>query len=186
MKNRIVIKIIGLIITFSILACNRSSRSAVQSKEDTVSKTITQNDIAKLTNIFTLADAEKILGEPASLTDSSTKKGKEVVFYKSSHTANSKDTKGKTGNVYFMIEDYEQVSSAHKVYSSIKRSNEDSGIKTLEGPGDEAYFHTDNENFYFILVRKGTKIIRIKVNKITEHTSLEEFNRVAGAITMAL
>ena len=52
--------------------------------------------------------------------------------------------------------------------------------------GDEAYFHSDGENFYFILVRKGLKMIRMKVNKITSNTSVAEFNRVARKITEAL
>ena len=52
--------------------------------------------------------------------------------------------------------------------------------------GDEAYFHSDGQNFYFIIVRKGEKMFRIKVNKITSTTSLKEFNMIAKNITASL
>jgi hypothetical protein len=45
--------------------------------------------------------------------------------------------------------------------------------------GDEAYFHSDGQNFYFIIVRIGKRLFRIKVNKVTSHTSLNEFKRVS-------
>ena len=53
------------------------------------------------------------------------------------------------------------------------------GIKTLKNMGDEAYFHTDNQNFYFIMARKGNRMIRMKVNKVTSKTSLEQFYAAA-------
>jgi hypothetical protein len=135
--------------------------------------------------IFTLSDAEKILGEPAHLTDSvSATKGQWIYQFNSTYTANSADTKsGKTGNIYFMFEEYHGTVSAKEVYSSIKKSNEDhEGIETLTGYGDEAYFHTDNENFYFILVRKKNLLFRLKVNKITSKTSIEEFKTISKRI----
>jgi hypothetical protein len=61
-----------------------------------------------------------------------------------------------------------------------------SRLKTLNDRGDEAYFHSDNKNFYFVMVRNGAAVFNLKVNKITANTSLVNFNRVAAEITSAL
>ncbi|HLG35577.1 MAG TPA: hypothetical protein VI757_11915 [Bacteroidia bacterium] len=134
------------------------------------------------------ADAEKILGEKAHVTERTPETKDKPVNYRCTYTADTADAKtGKTGAVYFMFEEYAEVLSAQKNYSSIKKANENhEGVKVLSDVGDEAYFHTDNENFYFILVRKGKKMFRIKVNKITSHTSLDEFNAFAKKLAERL
>ncbi len=138
-------------------------------------------------NFLTLADAEKILGEKAHIKDSSSTLNNEVSTFNSSFAANSKDEKtGKLGIIYFMYEHFSEVSSAKDTYASIKTSNEKNGITVLHDIGDEAYFHTDNENFYFILVRKGSKMFRMKVNKLTSKTSMNEFKAIATKITSGL
>ena len=139
-------------------------------------------------NLFTLPEAERILGEKAQLTDSSSTTKDNVLIYQCSYTAHSPDQKtGKTGAVYFMLEQYKENEAAHQAYASIKSSNENhEGVKVLNDLGDEAYFHSDEENFCFILVRKGKKMIRIKVNKITSKTSLSEFHLIARNITNSL
>jgi hypothetical protein len=139
-------------------------------------------------NLFTTADAEKILGQQTQLADSASAIENDVVTYKSSYTAHAKDEEtGKTGTVYFMFEQYKQVAAARQSYASIKTSNENhEGVEVLHNLGDEAYFHSDGQNFYFILVRKGEKMFRMKVNKITSTTSLDEFNRIAENIAHLL
>jgi len=134
---------------------------------------------------FSKADAEKILAEKAYLSDSSSTIKKDTLECKAAYTAYSKDSKtGKTGAIYFMIEQYDQELSAKSAYNAIKISNENhEGVKIIQDMGDEAYFHSDGKNFYFILVRKGRTMFRIKVNKITSHTSLNEFNMVAKNIS---
>jgi hypothetical protein len=137
--------------------------------------------------LFTLSDAEKIMGEPAHLKDSSSTSKDNYFQHSSSFEANAKDSAtDKLGVIYFMFEQYGDVVSAQKVYTDIKKSNEKNGIETVERLGDEAYFHTDNENFLFILVRKETKMIRMKVNKITSNTSKDQFMLVAKNITAAM
>ena len=134
---------------------------------------------------FSKSDAEKILGEKAFLSDSSSIIKKDTLERKSAYTAYSKDQKtDKTGVIYFMIEQYSQDLSAKNAYNTIKVANEKhEGVKTVHDMGDEAYFHSDGRNFYFILVRKGKIMFRIKVNKITSHTSLNEFNLVSKKIS---
>jgi hypothetical protein len=137
--------------------------------------------------LFTLADALKILGEPAHLADSgSTREGGKYV-YRSSYKANSEDVKtGKRGAIYFMYEEYENTDSAKAVYAFIKTANQDHGIKVLTDMGDEAYYQGDNGNFHFVLARKGNKMYRMKVNKTTSNTSYAEFNNVARKIVSML
>ena len=137
---------------------------------------------------FSKSDAEKILGEKAHLSDSSSTIKKDTLEIKRAYTANSVDQKtSKTGVIYFMIEMYDQDSSAQAAYNFIKVANENhEGVKIIHDMEDEAYFHSDGENFYFILSRKRKLMFRMKVNKITSHTSLNEFNLVSRKISDAL
>jgi hypothetical protein len=175
-------------------ACSEQKPSEERTNEDKPEKSKKTIILASQTsaetdyrNLLTLPDAEKILGEKAHITDSGWTNEKEVTVYKSTYTANAKEPEsGKTGNIYFMYEEYNTSSSAGEVYTSIKKSNENHGIQSLNGLGDEAYYHTDGENFYFILARKGGKMIRMKVNKVTLNSSEKEFKQVAGEIVGSL
>ena len=137
---------------------------------------------------FSNSDAELILGERAFLSDSSSAIKKDTLEIKRAYTANSADSKtGKTGVIYFMIEEYSKESSAKGAYHFFKSANEkQEGVRTVNNMGDEAYFHSDGKNFYFILVRKGKIMFRMKVNKITSHTSLSGFNLVSKKMADAL
>ena len=183
--------------TLTLFGCDQSTTSSNnidrQKYEESKTNTVIDSKVNQTHksihpgNLFTLSDAEKILGEPAHLTDSSSTIEGNTSIYRCAYTANSKDQKtGKTGVIYFLFEQYVQVSSAQKKYSFIKKANENNGIKELHDMGDEAYFHSDGQNFYFIMVRKDENVYNMKVNKITPTTSLDEFNLIAKKITAAL
>jgi len=169
---------------------NKSSKKSSVPLTDSIPITKSPGQKAPFFNqvYFSKQDAEKILGEKAFLSDSSSTTKKDTLECKSAYTAYSKDPKkDKTGVIYFMIEQYKDDSSAKSAYTAIKVANEThEGVKTVHDMGDEAYFHTDKQNFYFILVRKANRMFRIKVNKITSHTSLNEFNRVSKKISDGL
>jgi len=149
--------------------------------------------LIKIKRLFTLPNAEKILGEPAhfaesestvpgiasktSVSDSVLPIKKMAWSYRSAYEANVEDKKtGRTGKVYFLVEQYPEVSSAATVYSYYKRSNQNHpGFKERHDVGDEAWF---GDSPYSIYVRKGNKIFGIKVNKVTSKTSLDGFNQV--------
>jgi len=170
---------------------------------DTAVKTEVNHPVSSIDirNLFTLSDAEKILGEPAHLNDSaSTIPGeaskhsvndsvapvkRQASTYRCAYEANTIDKKtGKKGIVYFLIEQYPDVSSAATVYSYYKRSNEDKpDFKGLQGVGDEGWF---GNSPLFVYVRKGNKIFVMKVNKMTSLTSLDGFNLVVKNIGAAL
>ena len=156
--------------------------------------------LTKIKSLLSLSAGEKILGEPAHLADSgSTAPGiasktsvndsvlpikKMAWSYRCAYEANSKDKKtGKTGIVYFLVEQYPRVSSAATVYSYYKRSNENNpGFKILHDLGDEAWF-TDSP--LFVYMRKDNKILVMKVNKMTSLTSFDGFNQVVKNIAAA-
>lgn len=140
------------------------------------------------TLLFSLLDAEQILGEPAILKDSSfTNINNEMKFHKAYRARAAGDSDKQAGNVYFMYEKFTSAHEAVESYQSIFKANADhEGITVLDDPGDESYFHSDGRNFYFILVRKGNKMIRLKVNKITNTTSKQNFFNVVEKITVAL
>jgi len=140
------------------------------------------------TSLLTLKDAEKIFGEPGKVVENITETNNNVKVYKTAYRANEKDAKsGREINLYFMYEVYKYDSSAKRVYSDIKTSNQThEGFQIWNGVGDEAYYHTDGTNFYFVLARKGTKMIRMKLNKVTEKSSEAEFKKISERIVSKL
>ncbi len=169
-------------VTLIISACG------VAPSDNTAQEPVVVNKIsssASLDSLFTKADAEKIMGEPGHLTDNSIKRNPGVVIHYDAYAANVEGAK--MAHVYFLIEQFDESSAAKNKYASTKKSNEGhDGINTLDSLGDEAYFHSDGENFHFIMVRKGAWLFSMKVSKITATTSVDEFNRVAKRITAEL
>lgn len=176
----------NVLVFLGVCACGQHSHSTekavhAQSAELSLFKPDT---LLKPGRLFTLRDAEKILGEKARLADSLSSENDKRFMFLSEYLAISKDPKsGKTGSVYFTYEKFKELSIARKKYFFIKKANEKhEGIKTLEGIGDEAYYHSDGENFHFIMVRKDKVVFNMKVNKTTSHTSLEAFMEVTRDI----
>ncbi len=133
--------------------------------------------------LFSLAEAEKILGEPATLGNNTEGFDGQSGFHNIDYTAKDTDrVSGKLGAIYLLMQSYKTEAGAQERYTTIKTANEPHGIETLTGVGDEAYFHTDNENFLFIMARKGVKVLTMKVNKVTSKTSVDAFNKVARKI----
>ena len=136
------------------------------------------------TDLLSLADAEKIIGESCKRTENKIEDQPNVKVTKTTYKADAKDPKtGREINLYFMYEEYKYDSSAKRVYNEIKTSNQThEGFQVLKGIGDEAYYHTDGNNFYFILARKGGKMMRMKLNKVTEKSSENEFKKISEKI----
>ena len=124
------------------------------------------------------ADAEKILGLPARQTESETFTENNVLQHKCSWKATQEDL---NSNLYYLDEQYNNAESAHKVFEDIVVSNRNNPGQTRPLIGDEAWLHSDGTNFCMLMVRKGNKIIRMKVNKLTKETSVEEMKRIAAA-----
>jgi hypothetical protein len=145
---------------------------------------ISNDSLAIAIKLLTLSSAERIMGEQANLTCNTFFKKGDTLEYKCDYTALVKDNKsGKTGKLYFMYEVYASSASAQNAYNEIYQANKNhEGVKIEAGLGDEAYYHTDGTAFYFYLVRKNQKMFRMKLNKVTSHSSESEFKEVVKQI----
>ena len=82
-----------------------------------------------------------------------------------------------------MFDSYTDEAEAIKTYSTFQKNNQhQSGYESLDGVGEEAFFHSDGKNFCLIIARKKNEMIRIKVNKFSEKTSVAELKAVANDI----
>lgn len=170
---------------FAVISLSSNcGKSPVSAKSDEACVVQTE-DVAIGSKLLTLPDAEKIMGEPASLTcNMFTKKG-DTLEYKCEYTSRVKDpATDKTGKLYFMDEVYKNAAAAHDAYMVFYKLNSThAGFEPVKGLGDEAYYHTDGKNFYFYLVRKDNRMFRMKLNKVTSHSSEEEFKKVGRLVT---
>jgi hypothetical protein len=145
------------------------------------------SDSINISVLFSRDDAEKVTGEPMYSTGGSTQLEHGVLNYRYAYSAHSNvDGTERPSAIYFLLGHYGHPGLAEVKYHATKSANEGLGIETLDSLGDEAYFHTDSRNFYFIMVRKGDKLFNLKVNKITASTSLGEFHALARKIASGI
>src|SRR6478609_6449138 len=168
--------VVAMICLFS--SCKKTSTP----NDDNEPCTIQSDSVAIASKL--LSYAEKIMGEPAELTCNTFIKKSDTLEYKCDYTALLQDEKtGKTGKLYFMYEVYAGVAAAENAYTAIYLANSGhEGIEIVSGLGDEAYYHSDGRNFYFFLVKKNEKMFRMKLNKVTSHSSVAEFKEVTRLI----
>jgi hypothetical protein len=177
------------IATALILLCSCGGAAASRDARDTVVVEAARQvqNFANPAQLFSVDDAEEILGETARLQDSSTQWDGKVVTYRCTYTTLVTPRDGKKKRViYFLFEEYRDADDAHTIYSGFKKANQNhSGLETIN-LGDEAYFHSDGKNFYFVMARKGRRMFRIKATKIGSPTSVDGFNLIAGRIMAQL
>ncbi|OYU65315.1 MAG: hypothetical protein CFE22_14565 [Cytophagaceae bacterium BCCC1] len=119
------------------------------------------------------------MGETCDLKESGNESKNGGHKYKSTHIGQSSANHA----LYFIFESYENELSAKKTFEDFRLSNQSlRGFETIENIGNEAFFHTDKENFGLIIARKGNEIIRLKVNKLNGKTSISELKKVAADI----
>ena len=81
--------------------------------------------------------------------------------------------------LYFGLNRFASAESAREEFDSVVRSNKNhAGFERWQGVGDDAIVHTDGANFQFVMVRKGIRNFRIKVNPASS-TSLDDLKLVA-------
>jgi hypothetical protein len=171
----------ALLVAGLLSNCQKHSDSNEQADPCT---TIEADSIAIASKQLTLSDAEQIMGESVMLECNAFRQKTSTLQYTCTYTALSEDqTTGKTGKLYFMSEVYADEDAAKNSYTEIYEANrKHEGVEVVQGLGDEAYYHSDGTNFYFFLVRKGTKMFRLKLNKVTSHSSVTNFKEVARLI----
>ena len=134
--------------------------------------------------LFAKTEATQILGAATHLTDSVSKKEVSLSTYLCGYKADLADPKtGKIGAVYFLFEDYQVIDGAIKRFSDVYLSNRTHGMVKVANLGDEAVYHTDNQNFDLMMVRKGKYIFNIKINSRTSTSSVSELEKIVKKIT---
>lgn len=131
------------------------------------------------------AEASRILGQPAERMESPvTEREGGVERFACIFTATTEDPKThKKANLFYMLEVFADSSAAHRTYAGIVAANVHMpGQHTLANVGSEAWEHTDRENFHLVIVRERNMLLRIKINKLTSHTSQKDLQDVVRAI----
>jgi hypothetical protein len=137
---------------------------------------------------ITINDAEKMFGEPVKLKEKTFVTEKGIRKYNYTFTAIARDTPAtRERNLYCIVKNYPDVASAAKVFLDIRISNKNMpGFNVLNGSGDEGNIQTDGQNFYFMITRKGTMILIMKLNKISGRSSLKVFEEIGRQITLKM
>ncbi|AYB30001.1 hypothetical protein [Chryseolinea soli] len=133
------------------------------------------------------ADAERILGLPAKETDHSSEENNGVSRFECTFTATENAGPDKISHLYYIYEQYKSPDLAHQAYQGILSSNTGmTGQKQVDTIGDESWLHTDNENFELLIFRKNNHMVRVKINKLTDKTSLPELMNVMSRMAATL
>ncbi|MDI9879085.1 hypothetical protein [Flectobacillus longus] len=132
---------------------------------------------------ITQQEATRILGESCELTESTSASKNGGHEYKCKFLTKSSTVDSPQRALYFMFESYANDAEAIKMFSEFQKSNQhQSGYEILSSVGEEAFFHSDGKNFCLVIVRKKNEMIRLKVNKFSEKTSITELKAVANDI----
>lgn len=172
-------------LSVSLFICNQSDNKANAQNHYLGNP---EKGIVQSNTCLSLIDAEKILGQSAKQKESTTENKNGITKFRCTFTANSADPKtNKTANLYYLLEEYPNEISSIKAYSDILEQNKNlPGLKKINEISDQAFLHTDGENFVIIISRKNNKILRLKVNKLTSMTSIDELQNISKKITETL
>ena len=126
-------------------------------------------------DFFTRQNASKIIGGEVTWTgtDSTESEPKKwtCTFVSNASAAGPK--------LHFGLRRFSSPEKARAEFDEIASSNKNhSGFEKWHGIGDDAIVHTDGPNFQFVMVLKGSRSFRIKVNPVGT-TSLENVKAVA-------
>lgn len=106
--------------------------------------------------------ALKMAGRSVKAMEESSGKNADGSFSKCKMTT---DAAGPT--IHFMLEESSDEEIAKKNFEAVRQSNKDhKGFEDWPDVGDEAITHTDGTGFQLVMIRKGPKTIRLKVNPI--------------------
>lgn len=144
----------------------------------------TNQNKAKSCKFLTSTDAEKILGASVELVESKQSDSTTEKRFGCTYRRLEKDKlTGREVNLFLTIIESPTNEKAKQLYDEIWNSNKNhQGVEVLNGIGDEAYSHSDKPNFHFVMVRKGSFTIRMKVNKAVETTSFDELKAIAKRV----
>ena len=94
---------------------------------------------------------------------------------------------GKVGILYYMYEEYQSADVAKRFLDSTLKANHiDPGDGIRVNSGAELHYLTGGRVIRMAMILKGNCLIRLKVNQVTSHYSLDEFQKVAGELANRL
>ena len=138
--------------------------------------------------VLDIAEAERILGNKGRLEKVTSYLDKATRAYQSSFRDNPVDSAtGKTGILGYMYEEYQSAQAAKSFLDSTLKANRLSpkdAVRT-EG-GAELHYFTGGKVIRMIMILKEDRMIRLKVNPVTSHYSLVEFQKVAAELAKQL
>lgn len=140
---------------------------------------------ARLSHAYcvTQAEAEKVLGKPVQLKEKADENRGNTRRYTCTYSLKD-DT---TSNLYYVLEEFADDAAARNDFKNVIDSNAGMpGQQLVHDIGDETFIHSDAKNFCLIMARKGNKIVRVKVNRLTSTTSLPALKAVVNNIIRLL
>jgi hypothetical protein len=138
--------------------------------------------------VLDIDEAQRILGGPGRLEKVTTYLDEGTKTYVSAFKDDALDPRtGKAGILYYMYEEYESSDTVRSyLYSTLKENHVDpaDGIR-MEG-GAELHYLTGSPVVRMAMILKGNRLIRLKVNVVTSHYGLAEFQEVATGMAEKL
>ncbi|MBL8122691.1 MAG: hypothetical protein KIT61_07415 [Pyrinomonadaceae bacterium] len=132
---------------------------------------------------FTNDNAKKIIGEDVRGVDGDEATPDGGRKWTCTFTAVSSEDGPK---VFFMLMRNSSEDAAKRLFEEIRQSNKNhTGFEEWPGVGDEAITHTDGSNFQFLMIRKGLKTIRLKVNP-AKGVSMADVKTIASSLASRL
>lgn len=136
-------------------------------------------------HFITDADAEKILGKPAHLKDSTYKFSSGVLRYSFNYVADYVDSTSK-GRIFFSFEQYKDTAMAKSNYEVLKTENQKGDkFTSLKELGNAAFLNKDIFNQPLIIVLEDNKIYKLNILYLTTENSLNELMKVSVKIVAA-
>ena len=131
-------------------------------------------------DFFTHDNAMRVLGAPSIGSDGGMTEDADGKSWKCTFTP--KDGGEHAPKLFFMIMTSTSEDAAKSVFKSVRDSNKNhNGFEEWPGFGDEAIVQSDAPNLHFVMVRKGAKTIRIKINPASG-VSLENVKAAAASL----
>ena len=133
-------------------------------------------------------EAARILGNQSRLEKITAYQDEGTKVYQSAFRDDWHDpSTGRTGILYYMYGEYMSADAAKSFLDSTLKANR---INPLDGirteSGAELHYLTGGNVIRMAMALKGNHLIRLKVNQMTSHYSLDEFKRVAGKLASQL
>ena len=134
-------------------------------------------------HFFGYENAERLLGQKTAGADGEENKTDGGTKWTCTFTTAAGDNGPK---LFFAIFRDATEEAAKNEFQKVRLSNQKhAGFEEWAGVADEAIAHTDGKNFQFLMLRKGTRTLRVKVGN-SSNVSFDELKAVAASLVAKL